>query len=321
MASGEIRFEGAKAWLVGEQGRGFAQMADMVNSSRLSNGMRAAGLMRRAAAEALYVAATVRPSAAPGRHAADAAATGQDHDGRRAGPHDDVPDGRGAAPRRRRRRRRLRAHAVADAADQVPRLPRRAGGHGDAMEVRGGCGYIEDWGDPRIVARRASRLDLGGHQQHRRAGRHPRDPAGRIAAGLAPACPAPAGRYAMARAAARASRGLARPGRRAGGNGGGKGRGSAGAASRHGALSPHGRRRHGLGGGPHRLGPPHAAGPTGAAASPAAPGSLAGRTRRRICRRCSPRNSRRAMSRRSTYSAPRTEASTATHNPTMETET
>jgi acyl-CoA dehydrogenase len=30
-------------------------MADMVNSSRLSNGMRSAGLMRRATAEAVYV--------------------------------------------------------------------------------------------------------------------------------------------------------------------------------------------------------------------------------------------------------------------------
>jgi acyl-CoA dehydrogenase len=48
MASGEIRLEGAQAHLVGEAGRGFKQMADMINNSRLSNGMRAAGLMRRA---------------------------------------------------------------------------------------------------------------------------------------------------------------------------------------------------------------------------------------------------------------------------------
>ena len=56
MASGEIRLEGAKAFLVGEAGRGFVQMADMVNNSRLSNGVRAAGLMRRACSEALFVA-------------------------------------------------------------------------------------------------------------------------------------------------------------------------------------------------------------------------------------------------------------------------
>ena len=48
MASGEIRLEGATAYLVGERGRGFKQMADMINKSRLSNGMRAAGMMRRA---------------------------------------------------------------------------------------------------------------------------------------------------------------------------------------------------------------------------------------------------------------------------------
>ena len=56
MASGEIRLEGARAWLVGEAGRGFQQMADMVNNSRLSNGVRAAGLMRRAVSEALFIA-------------------------------------------------------------------------------------------------------------------------------------------------------------------------------------------------------------------------------------------------------------------------
>lgn len=63
MASGEIRLEGARAWLVGEQGRGFVQMADMVNNSRLSNGVRAAGLMRRAVSEASSSHATVKPSA------------------------------------------------------------------------------------------------------------------------------------------------------------------------------------------------------------------------------------------------------------------
>uniref|UniRef100_UPI0005B7B156 acyl-CoA dehydrogenase family protein n=1 Tax=Pseudacidovorax intermedius TaxID=433924 RepID=UPI0005B7B156 len=56
MASGEIRLDGAIAHLVGEAGRGFVQMADMVNNSRLSNGVRAAGLMRRAVAEAEFIA-------------------------------------------------------------------------------------------------------------------------------------------------------------------------------------------------------------------------------------------------------------------------
>src|SRR6185437_14074621 len=56
MASGEIRLDGAEAYLVGERGQGFKQMADMINNSRLSNGLRAAGLMRRATTEALFVA-------------------------------------------------------------------------------------------------------------------------------------------------------------------------------------------------------------------------------------------------------------------------
>ena len=55
MPSGEIRLEGAFAWLVGERGQGFKQMSDMINNSRLSNGVRAAGLMRRALTEALYI--------------------------------------------------------------------------------------------------------------------------------------------------------------------------------------------------------------------------------------------------------------------------
>ena len=47
MPSGEITLEGATAYMVGDAQRGFVQMADMINMSRLSNGMRAAGMMRR----------------------------------------------------------------------------------------------------------------------------------------------------------------------------------------------------------------------------------------------------------------------------------
>ena len=56
MASGEIRLEGAIAYPVGDLTRGFQQIADMVNMSRLSNGVRSAGMMRRAFREALYIA-------------------------------------------------------------------------------------------------------------------------------------------------------------------------------------------------------------------------------------------------------------------------
>jgi acyl-CoA dehydrogenase len=56
MASGEIRFEGAIAYAVGRLDRGFVQMAEMVNSSRLSNGVKSTALMRRAYHDAMTVA-------------------------------------------------------------------------------------------------------------------------------------------------------------------------------------------------------------------------------------------------------------------------
>ena len=152
MASGEIRLEGARAWLVGEAGRGFPQMADMVNNSRLSNGVRAAGLMRRACSEAFFVAAERQ---AFGRRLQD-------------------------LPLMRRQLLKLLLPAeqarsmVFQTADALRRADAgEAGAHplvrlftplikfracrdarkvtGDAMEVRGGCGYIEDWADPRLL--------------------------------------------------------------------------------------------------------------------------------------------------------------------------
>jgi acyl-CoA dehydrogenase len=152
MASGEIRLEGARAYLVGEAGRGFQQMADMVNNSRLSNGVRAAGLMRRAVSEAMFIA---RERHAFGKRLID-------------------------MPLMRRQLLKLllpteaartmvfqTADALkrADDGDKTayalvriltPLIKFRACRDarkvtGDAMEVRGGCGYIEDWADPRLV--------------------------------------------------------------------------------------------------------------------------------------------------------------------------
>lgn len=56
MASGEIVLDGAEVWPVGELGNGFKQMMDQVNLSRLSHGVRAAGMMRRCLNEALACA-------------------------------------------------------------------------------------------------------------------------------------------------------------------------------------------------------------------------------------------------------------------------
>ena len=56
MASGEIKFEGAVAYPLGRIDRGFVQMAEMVNWSRLSNGVKSTALMRRALHDAMTVA-------------------------------------------------------------------------------------------------------------------------------------------------------------------------------------------------------------------------------------------------------------------------
>jgi alkylation response protein AidB-like acyl-CoA dehydrogenase len=152
MASGEIRLEGARAWLVGEPGRGFVQMADMVNNSRLSNGVRAAGLMRRAVSEALFIA---RNRQAFGKRLIDLPLM------RRQLLKLIVP----AEQARTMVFQTAQALRAADAGDaEAQRLARiltplikfRACRDarkvtGDAMEVRGGCGYIEEWTDPRLV--------------------------------------------------------------------------------------------------------------------------------------------------------------------------
>lgn len=152
MASGEIRLEGAKAWLVGEMGRGFAQMADMVNSSRLSNGMRSAGLMRRATAEALFVSRNrqafrqrlvdmplMQRQLAKIMLAAEQARTMMFQTAEALRRADAGEEGAYALTRLLTPLIKFRACRDARAATA------------DAMEVRGGCGYIEDWGDPRVV--------------------------------------------------------------------------------------------------------------------------------------------------------------------------
>lgn len=152
MASGEIRLEGALAYLVGEPGRGFVQMADMVNNSRLSNGVRAAGLMRRAVAEAEFVA---RERRAFGRPLQDMPLMRRQLDKLR------VP----AEQARTMVFQTAQALARSDAGEPgayallrilTPLIKFRACRDarkvtGDAMEVRGGCGYIEEWSDPRLL--------------------------------------------------------------------------------------------------------------------------------------------------------------------------
>ncbi|WP_415830753.1 acyl-CoA dehydrogenase family protein, partial [Achromobacter marplatensis] len=151
MASGEIRLEGAVAWLVGDRGRGFKHMADMINNSRLSNGMRAAGLMRRAVTEAVYVSQNRR---AFGKRLIDMPLMQRQL----------VKMTVWAEQARSVMFQTARALADADHGTADPALARiltplikfRACRDarkvtGDAMEVRGGCGYIEEWTEPRLV--------------------------------------------------------------------------------------------------------------------------------------------------------------------------
>lgn len=152
MASGEITLDGAAAWMIGEPGQGFVQMAEMINQSRLSNAVRAAGIMRRALREAMTVA---RGRRAFGRKLID-------------------------LPLQRRQLLKLMlpteqalsvtlftadALARADAGEsegsklrriltplvkfRVCRDARKVAG--DAMEARGGVGYIEEWIEPRLL--------------------------------------------------------------------------------------------------------------------------------------------------------------------------
>ena len=152
MASGEISLMGATAWMIGAPGDGFRQMADMINNSRLSNGVRSAGMMRRAVTEALYIAHNRR---AFGQRLIEMPLM------RRQLAKIVVP------AEQARTMMFLTAEALrrSDAGEPgvyallrilTPLLKFRACRDarrvtGDAMEVRGGCGYIEEFPDARLV--------------------------------------------------------------------------------------------------------------------------------------------------------------------------
>ncbi|HEY8491938.1 MAG TPA: acyl-CoA dehydrogenase family protein [Dehalococcoidia bacterium] len=152
MATGEVVLDGAVAWVVGDLERGFRQMAEMVNVSRLSNAMRAAAIMRRSLLESVVHA---RGRVAFGRRLFDlplmretllpllldteactalvlhAAATLDRAD---AGSERD---------------RRLIRILTPLAKLYVTKRARFVAG--EAMEVRGGNGYVEEWVNPRLL--------------------------------------------------------------------------------------------------------------------------------------------------------------------------
>ncbi|GIX45971.1 MAG: acyl-CoA dehydrogenase [Candidatus Tectimicrobiota bacterium] len=152
MATGEIRLEGALAYPVGDLQRGFVQIAEMMNMSRLSNAVRAAGLMRRALHEALCVA---RHRVAFGRPLLQLPLM-QRQLLKLMVPMEqalslvtftaamlEAMDGGDEQARRvvRLLTPLLKFRACRDARKVT----------GDAMEVRGGCGYIEEWVEARLV--------------------------------------------------------------------------------------------------------------------------------------------------------------------------
>ncbi len=152
MASGEIALEGATAYLVGDAGQGFKQMTDMINMSRLANGVRSAGLMRRAVYEAMFIS---RNRTAFGRRLSDMPLMQRQlmkmlvtaEQGRSMVFHTarvlQAADGGDAAMAKVLRilTPLVKFRTCRDARKVA----------GDAMEVRGGCGYIEEWSDARVL--------------------------------------------------------------------------------------------------------------------------------------------------------------------------
>jgi acyl-CoA dehydrogenase len=152
MASGEIRLEGAEAWLVGDVTQGLKQMMEQVNLSRLSHGVRAAAMMRRCVNEALMVA----------RHRSAFDHTIIDYPLLRRQlmklivPTEQALSMAFAAADAMGRAQAGSAEAEAELRILTPLLKLRACRDNvpvatGSMEVRGGNGYIEDWVNARLV--------------------------------------------------------------------------------------------------------------------------------------------------------------------------
>jgi alkylation response protein AidB-like acyl-CoA dehydrogenase len=152
MASGEIKLEGATAYAVGQLDRGFVQMAEMVNSSRLSNGVKSTALMRRAWHDAMTVAKNrvvfgsriidlplarrqlMKITLATEQALSMSFLTADALDRAEAGSQDAALLLRILTPT-------LKFRATRDARKVC----------GDAMEMRGGIGYIEEFATARLL--------------------------------------------------------------------------------------------------------------------------------------------------------------------------
>jgi len=152
MASGEIVLDGAIAYLVGDADKGFKQMMEQVNLSRLSHGVRAASMMRRCLNEALAAARGRRAFGksiaeypllrrqlmkimVPTEQALSLFAFSADAMARAdAGDRDAANLLRILTP----------VYKFRACRDNIPVASQ-------ALEVRGGIGYIEEWVTPRLV--------------------------------------------------------------------------------------------------------------------------------------------------------------------------
>lgn len=152
MPSGEVVLEGAVAYPVGDLKRGFLQMAEMVNVSRLSNGVRSAGLMRRAWRDALAAATTRK---AFGKPILKFPLLKRQLDKiRLAGEQAlsfflftaEILQRADEGDERSQKLSRLLTPLIKFRACRDARKVT-----GDAMEIRGGCGYIEEYVAPRLL--------------------------------------------------------------------------------------------------------------------------------------------------------------------------
>ena len=157
MASGEVKLEGAVAYPLGQLENGTKQMLEMVNWSRLSNGVKSSALMRRAVHDAtaamrgrkvfgtvleekplarrqmLKIMLPAEQSLSLWFYAADAL---------------DKAEGYGDKPPSQT------AKAILRLATPVLKFRATRDGRkvtGDALEMRGGVGYVEEWVNPRLV--------------------------------------------------------------------------------------------------------------------------------------------------------------------------
>lgn len=152
MASGEVTLEGALAYQIGALENGFRQMAEMINASRLSNAVRSMGMMDRAFFESLA-------------HARDRKVFGQplitfplmqqtlmemliDIEGCAAAVFYTAHRLEQADAGEHQARRLCRVLTPLLKATVTKRARFTTG---EAMEVRGGNGYIEEWINPRLV--------------------------------------------------------------------------------------------------------------------------------------------------------------------------